>query len=114
MTFVIAIAIFIIDYFIPIIGSKYFGGSKNGIIGTAIGIIIGLLSPIPFGIIIGAFLGALIGEYFSGKKLSEAFKPAIGSLIGIITSSLIKFATSLTFLVIYIMLIVTNWEILFG
>jgi len=114
LTFVIAIAIFIIDYFIPIIGSKYFGGSKNGIIGTAIGIIIGLLSPIPFGIIIGAFLGALIGEYFSGKKLSEAFKPAIGSLIGIITSSLIKFATSLTFLVIYIMLIVTNWEILFG
>ncbi len=28
LTFVIAIAIFIIDYFIPIIGSKYFGVAK--------------------------------------------------------------------------------------
>lgn len=55
-TFVIGITIFILDYFIPIIGSKYFGGSKYGIIGTSIGLLIGLISPVPFGIIIGAFL----------------------------------------------------------
>ena len=114
ITFIVAITIFIVDYFIPIIGSKYFGGSKYGIIGTSIGLLIGLLSPIPFGIIIGAFVGAIIGEYLGGKSVSEGIKPAIGSLIGIITSSLIKFATSLTFSVIYIMLIFTNWEILFG
>ena len=114
VTFIVAITIFIVDYFIPIIGSKYFGGSKYGIVGTSIGLLIGLLSPIPFGIIIGAFVGAIIGEYLGGKSVSEGIKPAIGSLIGIITSSLIKFATSLTFSVIYIMLIFTNWEILFG
>ena len=81
ITFIVAITIFITDYFIPIIGSKYFGGSKYGIVGTSIGLLIGLFSPIPFGIIIGAFLGALIGEYFGGKSVSEGIKPAIGSLV---------------------------------
>mgnify|MGYP000530627390 CR=1 FL=1 len=113
LTFIVAIIIFIVDYFIPIIGSKYFGGSKYGIIGTTIGLLIGLLSPIPFGIIIGAFLGALIGEYFGGKSVSEGIKPAIGSLVGIISSSIIKFITGFSFLIIYITLIIRNWEILF-
>jgi uncharacterized protein YqgC (DUF456 family) len=112
-TFVIGITIFILDYFIPIIGSKYFGGSKYGIIGTSIGLLIGLISPVPFGIIIGAFLGALIGEILAGKQLSEGLKPAMGSLIGIITSSVIKFFTAISFLVIYIILVITNWGILF-
>jgi uncharacterized protein YqgC (DUF456 family) len=112
-TFVIGITIFILDYFIPIIGSKYFGGSKYVIIGTSIGLLIGLISPVPFGIIIGAFLGALIGEILAGKQLSEGLKPAMGSLIGIITSSVIKFFTAISFLVIYIILVITNWGILF-
>ena len=112
-TFVIGITIFILDYFIPIIGSKYFGGSKYGIIGTSIGLLMGLISPVPFGIIIGAFLGALIGEILAGKQLSEGLKPAMGSLIGIITSSVIKFFTAVSFLVIYIILVITNWGILF-
>ena len=112
-TFVIGITIFILDYFIPIIGSKYFGGSKYGIIGVSIGMLIGLISPVPFGIIIGAFSGALIGEVLAGKQLSQGIKPAMGSLIGIITSSLIKFFTAVSFLVIYIILVITNWGILF-
>ena len=113
ITFIVAITIFIVDYFIPVIGSKYFGGSKYGIIGTSIGLLVGLLSPIPFGIIIGAFLGALIGEYLGGRNISEGIKPAIGSLVGIISSSVIKLITGFAFLIIYISLISTNWEILF-
>lgn len=113
ITFLVAIIIFIVDYFVPIIGSKYFGGSKYGVIGTTIGLLLGLLSPIPFGIIIGAFVGALIGEYIGGKNINEGIKPAIGSLIGIITSSIIKFITGFAFLIIYIGIISTNWALLF-
>jgi uncharacterized protein YqgC (DUF456 family) len=113
ITFLVAIIIFIVDYFVPIIGSKYFGGSKYGVIGTTVGLLVGLLSPIPFGIIIGAFVGALIGEYIGGKNINEGIKPAIGSLIGIITSSIIKFITGFAFLIIYIRIISTNWALLF-
>ena len=62
ITLFIAIAIFILDYFIPAYGTKKFGGTKYGAYGTTIGLLIGLLSPIPFGIIIGAFSGAFVGE----------------------------------------------------
>ena len=115
ITFIIGITIFILDYFIPIIGSKYFGGSKYGVIGTSIGLLVGLLIiPIPFfSIIIGAFLGALVGETLAGKKLSEGIKPAIGSLIGVLSSTVIKFFTSVGFLVIYLIAVVWHWSILF-
>jgi len=65
VTGVIAIIIFILDYMIPAMGAKKFGGSKSGMIGTTIGLLVGLISPVPGGIIIGPFLGAFIGEMWN-------------------------------------------------
>ena len=62
ITLFVAILIFVLDYIIPSIGTKRFGGSRAGAIGTMIGLFVGILSPIPFGILIGPFVGALIGE----------------------------------------------------
>ena len=45
ITLILAIIIWITDYFIPAIGTKKFGGSKYGMIGTTIGLIIGLIAP---------------------------------------------------------------------
>ena len=63
ITLVIALSIWILDYFIPAIGAKKFGGSKYGMIGTTLGLIVGLILPIPGGVFIGPFFGALIGNY---------------------------------------------------
>ncbi len=91
ITLVIAIAIWILDYIIPIIGTKKFGGSRAGMLGTFLGLIIGLLSPIPFGIIIGPFVGALIGELIHQADTKKAIKAAFGSFIGFITGTFLKF-----------------------
>ena len=64
ITFVIAISVFILDYIIPSIGAKKFGGSKSGVIGSTLGTIIGIIFLGPIGIIIGAFFGAYLGGYF--------------------------------------------------
>ncbi|WP_439128105.1 DUF456 domain-containing protein [Polaribacter sp.] len=104
ITLAIAILIWILDYIIPAIGTKRFGGSKYGVYGTTIGLIIGLLSPIPFGILIGAFLGAFIGELFYDKTdKNRAFKASVGSFIGLLASATIKFGVSFGFVVLFLM-----------
>lgn len=102
ITFIIAAIIWVLDYVIPAIGTKRFGGSKYGMVGTTIGLIVGLLSPIPGGIIIGPFVGALIGELINKNDSKTAVKAAFGSFIGFITSTFLKFIVALIFLGLYI------------
>ena len=98
ITGIIALLVFALDYVIPIIGTKKFGGTKAGMIGTTIGLIIGILAPIPYGIIIGPFVGALLGELTNKADGVTAFKAAFGSFLGFITGTFMKFIMSLIFL----------------
>ena len=98
ITLGVAILVFLLDYIIPAIGTKKFGGSKYGVIGTTIGLIVGVISPIPFGIIIGPFVGAYVGEMLYQNNSKVATKAAFGSLIGFLTSSLMKFVVCVVFL----------------
>jgi uncharacterized protein YqgC (DUF456 family) len=108
ITLAIAILIWILDYIIPAIGTKRFGGSTYGVYGTTIGLLIGLFSPIPFGILLGAFLGAFIGEMLHDKKNTKrAFRASIGSLLGLITSATIKFTVAVVYAVLFFMKV---WE----
>ncbi len=102
ITLIAAILIWVLDYIIPAIGTKRFGGTKYGMIGTTVGLIIGLLSPIPGGIIIGPFVGALIGELLNKNDAKVATKAAFGSFIGFITSTFIKFVTAIIYMGFYI------------
>lgn len=94
ITLVIAILIWILDYFIPAMGTKKFGGSRSGMIGTTVGLLVGLFSPIPGGIIIGPFLGALFGEMLNKADSKTALKAAFGSFLGFLTSTFIKFVVA--------------------
>ena len=108
ITLAIAILIFILDYFIPAMGTKRFGGTKYGVYGTTIGLVVGLLSPIPFGIIIGAFFGALIGELmYDSKDTNRAVKASFGALLGFLTSATIKFSIAIVYFVLFF---TTLWE----
>lgn len=108
ITLAIAILIWILDYFIPAMGTKRFGGTKYGVYGTTIGLIIGLLSPIPFGMLIGAFLGALIGELmYDGKDTNRALKASFGAFLGFLASATIKFSIAFVY---FVMFIVQFWE----
>ena len=102
VTFTIALLIFVLDYIIPAIGTKRFGGSKSGVIGTTIGLVVGLLSPIPFGIIIGPFIGALIGELMHKNDVNRASKAAFGSFLGFITSTFLKFIVAVIYFGLFV------------
>ncbi|NNC49898.1 MAG: DUF456 domain-containing protein [Flaviramulus sp.] len=107
ITFIIALLIWVLDYIIPALGTKRFGGTKYGMIGTSIGLIVGLIAPIPGGIIIGPFLGALIGELLHKNDTKIAIRAAFGSFIGFLTSTFIKFMVAIIYLGLYIGII---WE----
>ena len=96
-TFIVALLVWILDYIIPAIGTKRFGGSKYGVIGTSLGLIIGLIAPIPGGIIIGPFLGAFMGELVYQNNSERALKAAFGSFIGFLTSTFIKFIVAVVY-----------------
>ena len=108
ITLALGILIWILDYFIPAMGTKKFGGSKYGVYGTTIGLIVGLLSPIPFGILIGAFFGALIGELmYDSKDTNRALKASFGAFLGFLASATIKFSIAAVYFVLFI---IQFWE----
>lgn len=102
ITFIIAIFVTILDYIIPPLGTKKFGGSKLGVRGSTIGLIVGLFLG-PIGIIFGPFFGAFIGEIIENKNdYSKALKAAFGSLIGFLLSTGLKFGVGVIFLIYFL------------
>ncbi|HBL75398.1 MAG: hypothetical protein A2W90_04055 [Bacteroidetes bacterium GWF2_42_66] len=91
---VVTIVVSILDYIIPAWGTKKFGGSKRGVLGSMIGLLFGLFLFPPFGIIIGPFVGAVLGEITGGKDNKAALKAGLGSFVGFLLGTLMKLIVS--------------------
>ena len=88
-----------LDYAIPALGAKKFGGSNYGMVGAVIGIIAGIFFFPPFGFIIFPFVGAIIGEIIYSKNTDNALKAAIGTVAGLLFGTVLKL--SLTVVMAY-------------
>ena len=101
---VIVLIVAVLDYVVPIWGTKKFGGTRAGVRGSTIGLIIGVillpmlgivLGPFGlFGILGGPFIGAWIGERSAGQDQQKAMRAAIGSFIGFLAGTFMKVAVS--------------------
>ena len=107
--FVVIVILTVLDYIIPAIGTKKFGGSKYGTFGAIVGVIVGLLTPIPGGVIVGAFGGAFVGEMLRNNNAEQALKAAFGAFIGFLVSTGMQLIVALVFLVQYINMLKDNW-----
>ena len=116
---VLCAVITIVDYFVPIWGTKKFGGTKAGVRGSTIGLLVGVVVlPIlgivigPFGLIgilAGPFVGAYIGEKMSGVDDSLAWRSAIGSFVGFVAGTLLKVVYSIVVAVVVLKDIITSF-----
>lgn len=102
ITFVVAALIYALNWIIPALGTKRFGGSRSGMIGATIGLVVGIIAPIPLGIIIGPFIGAFIGEVINKSDRRSALRAAFGSFIGFLASSFMEFMVALAFLLLFV------------
>jgi uncharacterized protein len=91
---IVAVVVTVIDYVVPIWGTRRFGGSKYGMRGATVGLIIGLFLG-PLGIIIGPFIGAVVGELIFKDDIKYAVRAGFGSLLGFLTGVGLKLAASL-------------------
>jgi uncharacterized protein YqgC (DUF456 family) len=101
----ITLAVTVMDYFLPSLMTKRFGGSRAAAIGSFVGLLAGIFIFPPWGIIIGPFLGALIGELIHNRAnvakgdaanggTAKAFKVALGSFLAFIVGSGAKLIAS--------------------
>lgn len=85
----------IIDYAAPILGARFFGASKKGIIGAIIGALAGIIFFPPLGIFLGAFIGAIIGEIYQGKDFGKSLKAGVGVMLGSVSVIILQTVFSL-------------------
>ena len=108
ITLGIAITIYVLDFFIPAMGTKRYGGSKYGVRGSTIGLFVGAFFFPPLGIMIGPFAGAYIGELmYDSNDSKRALRAAYGAFLGFLFSTGLKFMTSLIYLGLYLYI---AWE----
>jgi len=92
---IITVAVTVMDFILPSLFAKKFGGSRAASIGSFLGLVIGLFVFTPWGLIFGPFVGALIGEWIHNKKLGKkVFKVALGAFLAFFAGTGIKLITS--------------------
>ena len=93
---VVTVLITVLDYLMPIWGTKKFGGTKAGTRGSTIGLIVAVvLTFITSGlgallILAGPFVGAYLGEKNAGQTKEVALRSAKGSFLGFMAGTFMK------------------------
>ena len=90
----------VLDYFIPILGSKYSGGTRWGSWGAFVGSVFGLFF-LPAGLFLGPFLGAVAGELLGAADLARALKSGIGALAGFLLGTVLKLSLCMYFVILW-------------
>ncbi|MGB0850697.1 MAG: DUF456 domain-containing protein [Bacteroidia bacterium] len=96
---VVTVFITVIDFYMPVWGTKKFGGTKAGSRGSTIGLIVAAILTFTtaglgaFTILLGPLVGAYIGEKNSGQTHEVALQSAKGSFLGFIAGTFMKVVT---------------------
>ena len=89
-------------------GVARFGGSRVGVIGSALGGILGFIFLNLPGLFLGLFVGAVASERFlGGRDWRAALRIGVGSLVGFLVGSIVSFVLAL------VMVAVFAWKIWF-
>ena len=104
----ITMAITVLDYYVPIYGTKKFGGSTYGVWGCTIGLIVGIFLG-PAGIIFGPFIGAFVGELIANANTKQAWRAALGSFVGFLAGTLLKLMACVVMTYYFFKTTIVSW-----
>jgi uncharacterized protein YqgC (DUF456 family) len=84
----ITVAVTVLDYILPAMMTKKFGGSKAATIGSVAGLFVGVFFFPPWGLILGPFLGAFTGELIHNRQNGKkALIVALGAFLAFIAGT---------------------------
>ena len=98
---VLTLATYALDLLSGYFGAKYFGASKWGMFGAAIGALTGIFFGL-LGLFIGPVIGALAGEFVAAKKLMDAGRAGWGSLLGNLAGMVSKLLIALIMIALFL------------
>ncbi|NDV94211.1 DUF456 domain-containing protein [Dysgonomonas sp. 521] len=93
---IVVIVVQILDYYIPVWGTKKLGGGSYGAWGAGIGVIAGMFVFPPWGIIFMPLVCAILGELLDNKEFNVALKAGFGAFVGFLTGIVMKLVVSIT------------------
>ncbi|UCB53514.1 MAG: DUF456 domain-containing protein [Candidatus Zixiibacteriota bacterium] len=97
----------LLDYVANLYGARKMGASGWGLAGAFLGMLIGLFTGGLIGLLLGSFIGAILGEIVAGRKGSQAFKAGVGTFLGFLGGTLIKFLVGCAMIGVFV------WQVLF-
>ncbi len=103
----VVVLIQLLDFYLPLWGTKRFGGSKMGVRGSTIGLILGMFAG-PLGIVFGPFVGALVGELMNDNHFPTAIKAAFGAFLGFVIGTLSKIIAGLLMLYYFVQALIVG------
>lgn len=105
ITGIVAFAVVALDYWIPAAGTRKFGGSGAGMIGTTVGLLVAIIFPVLgfAGIVIWPFVGAIVGELINKTGHKQALRAAFGSFVGFLTGTFLKFLVCMVYFGIFLL-----------
>lgn len=90
----------VLDFVGGLLGTRYSGGSRAGMIGSVIGSIVGVIVAPPFGFLPGAFVGAVLFELLSSRPADAAWRSGVGALLGTLGGTFVKLLVLVAILII--------------
>ncbi|MFH1173329.1 MAG: DUF456 domain-containing protein [bacterium] len=104
--FMLTIVVFLLDFWVGVIGAKTFGASRFGIVGSFLGMFFGLMAGSIPGLLVGAIIGAFLGELFSGRDYQQAVKSGLGTVIGFLAGRVLKMIAAVIMVGIFLVKII--------
>ena len=104
-TAIVGVLLMVLDYVIPLLTTKQFGGTKYGVWGCTIGLLLAVVG-LPFGptgllgLFFWPFVCAFAGELIKQRDFERSLKAAVGSIVGIMAGSAAKIVYSAVLLVV--------------
>ncbi len=89
----ITVAVVLLDYYLPVWTAKKYGATRQGVIGSILGMILGLFFT-PVGMLGGLIIGAIAGDIMAGRSHAQAARSGIATVFGTLMSIGLKLVVS--------------------